>query len=148
MVLLLQDFIICEATNIQADPIVAFDSQSHRFFVVWEDARAGTNNYDVYGRIYNVNGQPIGPDFQVASGANCQDEPWICSDNEGIFMVVYEDGFNPANGPFGLKAQRFDSDGNKVGSTITIASGSDSTDNIFPCCNLLRTNRSIFCLME
>ena len=125
-------FIICDATGIQADPIVAFDSQSHRFFVVWEDARAGTNNYDVYGRIYNVNGQPIGPDFQLASGANCQDEPWICSDNEGIFMVVYEDGFNPANGPFGLKAQRFDSDGNKVGSTITIVSGSDSTDNIFP----------------
>jgi hypothetical protein len=125
-------FHICEATNIQADPIVAFDSQSHRFFVVWEDARAGTNNYDVYGRIYNVNGQPIGPDFQIASGANCQDEPWICSDNEGIFMVVYEDGFNPTNGPFGLKAQRFDSSGNKVGSTITIASGSDNTDNIFP----------------
>jgi len=126
-------FIICDASNIQADPIVAFDSQSHRFFIVWEDARAGTNNYDVYGRIYNVNGQPVGTDFQVASGANCQDEPWICSDNEGIFMVVYEDGFNPASGPFGLNAQRFDLNGNKVGSTITIATGSDSTDNIFPC---------------
>lgn len=125
-------FMICEATNIQADPCVAFDSNSHRFFVVWEDARAGTNNYDVYGRIYNANGQPVGPDFQVASGANCQDEPWICSDNEGTFMVVYEDGYNPVNGPFSLKAQRFDSNGNKVGSTINIASSSDNTDNIFP----------------
>ena len=70
-------FHICEATGIQADPCVAYDSQSHRFFVVWEDARDSTNNYDVYGRIYNDNGQPVGQDFQVASGANCQDEPWI-----------------------------------------------------------------------
>ena len=56
----------------------------------------------------------------------------LCSDNNGTFMVVYEDGSHPATGPFGLKAQRFDSSGNKVGSTITIASGSASQDHIFP----------------
>jgi len=125
-------FIICAASGIQGDPVVAFDSKNHRFFVVWEDARGGSNNYDVYGRIYTVNGQPVSTDFQVAGGTNCQDEPWICSDDQGTFMVIYEDGYNPAVGPFGLSAQRFDSSGNTVGSTISIATGSETVDNIYP----------------
>jgi hypothetical protein len=124
-------FTICNAPLLQCDPSVAYDDQSGKFFVVWEDARAGTSNYDVYGRLVSSSG-PIGSDFQVAAGSNCQDEPWICSDNQGIFMVVYEDGFNPETGPFGLKAQRYDPNGNQVGSTLTIATGSDSIDNIFP----------------
>jgi len=125
-------FIICDHSGIQADPCVAFDSKNHRFFVVWEDARESTNNYDVYGRIYNVNGQPVSGDFQVAGGTNCQDEPWICSDDQGTFMVVYEDGYDPQVGPFGLLAQRCDSSGNKVGSVISIATGSSTVDNIYP----------------
>jgi hypothetical protein len=128
-------FTICNAQNMQVDPCVAYDDQSQRFLVVWEDARGSTNNYDVYGRLYDRNGDSIGSDFQVAAGANCQDEPWVCSNNEGIFMVVYENGAHPENGPFGLEAQRYDSNGNKVGSTITIISGSSDTDHIFPCVN-------------
>jgi hypothetical protein len=135
-------FIICDSSGIQADPSVTYDSTSHRFFVVWEDARDSPNNYDVYGRIYNVNGQPVGQDFQIASGTNCQDEPWICSDDQGTFMVVYEDGYDPVVGPFGIFAQRFDSNGNKVGSTISIAAGSSTVDNIFPSVSYcLQTNR-------
>ena len=122
---------ICDAPNLQVDPCVAYDSFSDRFFVVWEDARDSTNNYDVYGRIVDSSG-PIGSDFQVAAGANCQDEPWICSNGSGTFMVVYEDGLNPETGPFSLKAQRYNSDGNQVGSTISIATGSSNVDHIFP----------------
>jgi hypothetical protein len=127
----LNTFTICTAPLLQGDPCVAYDDQSGRFLVVWEDSRASSNNYDVYGRLITSSG-PIGSDFQVAAGANCQDEPWVCSDDSGIFMVVYEDGFNPETGPFGIKAQRFDSNGNKVGSIITIASSSGSDDHIFP----------------
>jgi len=125
-------FTICDAPSLQCDSCVAYDSHSQRFFIVWEDARDSTDNYDVYGRIYDENGNPIGSDFQVAAGANCQDEPWVCSDNQGNFMVVYEDGYNPETGPFSLFSQRYDSSGNKVGSAIPIADGTDSKDNIFP----------------
>lgn len=128
-------FIICDAQSLQADPCVTYDSYSNRFFIVWEDARDSTNNYDVYGRIYNSNGNPVTSDFQVAAGANCQDEPWVCSDNNGNFMVVYEDGLNPEFGPFDLKAQRFDSNGNKVGANIDIAMSTSSQDHIFPSVN-------------
>ncbi len=125
-------FTICDAVSLQADPCVAFDSYSNRFFVVWEDARDSANNYDVYGRIYSSIGDPITTDFQVAAGANCQDEPWVCSDNNGNFIVAYEDGLNPELGPFDLKAQRFDSNGNKVGGVINIATSTSSKDHIFP----------------
>ena len=126
-------FTICNAQSLQCDPCVAYDSNSNRFFVVWEDARDSTNNYDVYGRIYTASGSPVGADFQVAAGANCQDEPWVCSDNQGNFMVVYENGYDPQTGPFSLEAQRYDPNGNKVGSTIPIASSSSSSrDHIFP----------------
>ena len=82
-------FTICDAPLLQCDPCVDYDDQSGKFFVVWEDARAGTSNYDVYGRLVSSSGV-IGSDFQVAAGSNCQDEPWICSDNQGYFMIVYE----------------------------------------------------------
>ena len=137
-------FIICDSIGLQADPRVAFDSTSHRFFVVWEDARDSSNNYDVYGRIFTINGQPVGQDFQVAAGTNCQDEPWICSDDQGTFMVVYENGQDPAVGPFGLSAQRFDSNGNTVGSLISIAVGSSSVDNIFPSVSYCQQTKRYF----
>ena len=123
-------FTISDATLGQYDPCVAY--ANGKFFVVWEDARDTSSNYDVYGRIFDSNGNPLGSDFQVVSGANCQDEPWICADSQGNFMVVYEDGFDPVIGPFSLYAQRYDNNGNKLGSRITIAEGSSSKDNIFP----------------
>ena len=125
-------FTVCNAPSLQCDPCVAYDEYSQRFFIVWEDARSGTENYDVYGRIYDISGNPITDDFQVTSKPNCQDEPWVCSDDNGDFLVVYEDGYDPENGPFGLEAQRFDSSGNKLGSAISIVTGTNSQDNIFP----------------
>lgn len=127
---IIKRFTICNANNGQYDPCVAFTN--NKFFVVWEDARDSTENYDVYGRLYDINGNPIASDFQVAAGANCQDEPWVCADDQGNFLVVFEDGYDPVVGPFSLYAQRFDNNGNKLGSKITIAEGSSSKDNIFP----------------
>jgi len=125
-------FTIIDATSLQCDPCVCYDSATNRFFVVWEDARGSTSNYDVYGRIFDGAGNPVTSDFPVASGPNCQDEPWICSDANGNFMVVYEDGFDPEIGPFSLKAQRFDSNGMAIGSIIPVATGDSSIDHIFP----------------
>ena len=113
------------------DPCVAYDEQSNRFFVVW--AAADTNwNFDVYGMFYTPDGSPIGTKKTIASGSNYQGQPWICSDNNGHFMVVYEDGANAENGPFSIKSRLFDSDGNPVGSTQTLATGSSNVDHVFP----------------
>jgi hypothetical protein len=125
-------FTICDATNGQFDPQVAYDNQSDRFLVVWADARNGADDYDVYGRLYNSNGYPVGDEFAIAYEANYQGNPWVCSDKQGNFLVVYEDGPSQLIGPFSLYAYRVDSDGNRIGDRITIALGSDTVDYIYP----------------
>jgi hypothetical protein len=133
-------FHICEATNIQSDPIVAYGNGV--FFVVWEDARAGTNNYDVWGRIYNSDGSSKTNAFQITSDPNYDGEPWVCADDQGGFMIVYESGSNPVTGPFSLYAQKFNSNGNRMMSATLVASGTNSIDNIFPsvCYNPIPAN--------
>lgn len=112
-------------------PCVAYDEQSNRFFVVWTKSDTSWN-YDVYGKFYGPSGGQIGSQIHIASGSLYQGQPWVCSDNQGHFMVVYEEGNDPANGPFSLKAKLYEYDGDQIGGTIDIATGSSNTDNIFP----------------
>ncbi|MFO7677287.1 MAG: DUF2341 domain-containing protein [Thermoplasmatota archaeon] len=113
------------------DPCVAYDEFSNRFFVVWSQSDTSWN-YNVYGKFYGPNGGQIGSQVTIASGSLSQVQPWVCSDNQGNFMVVYEEGNHPSTGPFSLKAKIFDYTGVQVGSTIHIATGTSSTDNLFP----------------
>jgi len=124
-------FTICSVAGSQFDPQVAYDSFSNRFLVVWADARNG-GVFDVRGRLYYSTGYPIGDDFSIAYEVNYQGNPWVSSDNNGHFFIVFEDGPDGAIGPFSLYAYRYDSNGNRIGSRITIAVGSETTDYIFP----------------
>ena len=125
---------ICTASNCQADANVVFDSVNNRFCVVWEDARLGTNNYNIYGRLYDTNGNPIGSEKPICTDANSQCEPWVAFDPiHEQYMIVWEEGLTPANGPFSIKAGLFDENLNQIGNTITIATGDSETDYNFPC---------------
>jgi hypothetical protein len=112
-------------------PSVAYDEQSNRFFVVW--TKSDTNwDYDIYGKFYGSNGGQIGSQIHIASGTSYEGQPWVSSDNQGHFMVVYEDGNHPTNGPFSLKAKLYEYDGDQIGGTLEIATGTSTVDNIFP----------------
>jgi hypothetical protein len=137
-------FTICSATLGQFDPCVAYDTSSDRFFVVWEDARSGWNNYNIYGSVYSSTGSLINGNIQITSTSYYQGQPWICSDNNGNFLVVYEDGPDGDDGPFSLKAKRYDSSGNQIGSQISIAQGSSNTDYVFPSCAYCPTTQRYF----
>jgi hypothetical protein len=113
------------------DPCVAYDEYSDRFFVVWSQSDTSWN-YNVYGKFYGPNGGQIGSQVTIASGVPFQGQAWVTSDNDGNFLVVYEEGNHPSNGPFHLKAKRFTYQGVQIGSTIHIATGTSSTDNLFP----------------
>lgn len=130
-------FLICEPAGGPIiwypcnDPAVAYDEQSDRFFVVW--ARSDTSgDYDLYGRLYSSVGIPIGSQLTLASTSLYQGQPAICSDNQGHFLVVYEEGTSSVNGPFSLKARLYDSNGDPIGGTKLIASGTTDLDNIYP----------------
>ena len=125
---------VCSAADCQADANVQFDSVNNRFCVVWEDARVGEANYNIYGRLYDTNGNPVGSEKNICTAANTQCEPWVAFDpvNEQ-YMIVWEEGIDSETGPFSIKAGLFDENLNQVGSTITVATGSASIDYNFPC---------------
>jgi hypothetical protein len=125
---------VCSATDCQADANVQYDSVNNRFCVVWEDARNGESNYNIYGRLYDTNGNPVGGEKNICTAANSQCEPWVAFDpNHAQYMIVWEEGITADNGPFSIKAGLFDSSLNQIGSTITIATGSSNMDYNFPC---------------
>jgi hypothetical protein len=125
---------VCSAADCQADANVQFDSVNNRFCVVWEDARNGETNYNIYGRLYDTNGNPVGGEKNICTAANSQCEPWVAFDPiHEQYMIVWEEGLTADNGPFSLKAGLFDENLNQIGNTITIATGSDSVDYNFPC---------------
>ncbi|MBN2600279.1 MAG: DUF2341 domain-containing protein, partial [Candidatus Thermoplasmatota archaeon] len=125
-------FSICVATSGQFNPQVAYDATSNRFLVVWADARNGWDDYDVRGRLYTADGYPLGTDFPIAYETYYQGSPWVSSDNQGYFFIVYEDGTDAQVGPFSLYAYRYDSTGIRIGGRISIASGTATVDYIFP----------------
>ena len=126
---------VCNVAHCQADANVQFDSVNNRFFVAWEDARAGYNDYDVWGRLYGTSGNPVGNQVDLTNGeANNQCEPWIAFDPiHQQYMLVYESGIAADVGPFSIEAKIFDKDLNQIGNTITIATGSNTIDYNFPC---------------
>lgn len=128
-------FDICTSSGNQADPCVAYDESNGRFFVVWEDGREGTSNYNIYGKLFSSSGSPIGGEKVISNRPNSQCEPWIAFDNvNNHYMVVWEEGVDPENGPFEIWGQLFDTNGNPLGSAGRLSpSGTSGTDYNFPC---------------
>ena len=82
----------CDTTftaGTQDEPSVAVDDGGH-FMVAWSD-RQGNDGFDmgVFARIFNPNGTPIGPDFQVnVTAQQSQWEPFIAArPNNGGWVV-------------------------------------------------------------
>jgi len=128
-------FDICVESGNQADPVVTYDDQNNRFFVIWEDGREGTSNYDVYGKFFDINGDPVGSEKMIASGPNSQCEPWITFDNiNNHYMIVWEEGIDPEVGPFEVWGQLFTMNGDSLGDATRISpQGSSVVDYNFPC---------------
>ena len=128
---------ICNENNCQADPNVEFDTVNKQFLVVWEDARDGMNDYDIWAQLYDCDGNTVGSAVRICNDANSQCEPWAAFDpiNEQYF-IVWEDGITPNNGPFRIKGGLFDESLNDLW-TGTIAEPSsypnDDIDYNFPC---------------
>ena len=133
------EIVICNENSVQADPHVSYDSVNNRFFVVWEDAREGVGNYNLYGKLYSSSGIQIGGEKTICNAGNTQAEPWTAFDpiNEQ-YMIVWEEGETAANGPYDIYAGLYDKNLNLIGpgpgsSALMIADGSANTDYIFPC---------------
>lgn len=126
------DIIICEEDDVQGDPMVKFDNKNNRFCVVWEDARNGKNNYNIYGRLYDTNGNTVGGEKNICVESNNQFEPWVAFDPEHEqYMIVYEE--KKGDFEIDIYGQLFDKNLNPVGSRFKIADGSSSIRYLYPC---------------
>jgi len=80
-----------------------------------------TNNYyGVFGQQYDVNGQKVGNEFQVNTYVtNHQNCPSVTGLTEGGFIVVWQSGVQDGSS-YGVYGQRYDENGNKVGSEFQV----------------------------
>lgn len=89
--------------------------------VVWEDQtnQDGDNN-GIFGRVLGSDGAPIGDEFQVNTvTASNQSDPQVAALSDGGFVTVWESYGQDGDG-FGVFGQRFDADGDPVGTEFAV----------------------------
>jgi len=117
------EFVISNATDIQDDPLVAYDSLNRRFLVAWTDYRNfGTTNQDVYGQLVNADGSLYNTasdvNFAIANVTNTQYNPSVAFDSiNQRFLVVWEDFRIEAD----IYGQLINADGSLYGNNFVIA---------------------------
>jgi methionine-rich copper-binding protein CopC len=95
------------------------------FVVVWSGV-GQSDSAGVYGQRFDSNGNKVGSEFRVNTWTT--DNQWypsITSLSNGGFVVVWQSGcYDPCSGQdgslWGVYGQRFDSNGNKVGSEFHV----------------------------
>ena len=105
----------------QIRPRVAYSNQADRYLVVWEDHHWGFgDDWDIYGRFIGSDGVPLGSHFGISwEGAQHRLAPAVAyNSTSGEFLVVWEYEFSPSD--HDIYAQRISSDGNLIGSEITV----------------------------
>ncbi|MDC0913609.1 flagellin, partial [Paracoccaceae bacterium] len=98
------------------------------FIVAWESyGQNGNNLQDIYGQRYDDSGSKVGSEFQINSNTNNgQRYPSVVSLDDG-FLVVWKHYAIDVAGQWGIAAQRFDANGDAVGSEFSVASIVDHT---------------------
>ncbi len=106
----------------QTQPIVTGLSDGS-FLVAWVSEGQDTSDNGIYGQLYAANGDASGSEFVINTSAlGDQIEPSIAALVDGGFIVAWStDGTDDSL--FDINAQRFDSDGEKIGDEISIGTG-------------------------
>ena len=113
-------------TSYQRTPSVAADALGN-FVVAWvSDGSAGTDTSytSIQAQLYDLDGAPIGGQFQVNSyTTSYQQRPTVAADAKGNFIVVWaSDGSNEAESGYSIQAQLYDSRGAPVGGQLQVNS--------------------------
>jgi hypothetical protein len=121
-----------ETSENQSNPKIAMDIEGN-FIVVWEDYR--NNNYDIYGQRFDASGDTtgLGGNFLINDdgGITTQWNPSCAMDSKGNFVVVWRDN---RDGDDNIYGQRFDNDGNTIGSNFLLNDDGGTSDQRDPSC--------------
>lgn len=78
-----------ETAGQQKNPRVAIDQSTGTIFVVWQMEGEG---YRVLGRFFSIQGNPVGPDLELARSNFDGAHPEVAAGPEGKFVVAWEQG--------------------------------------------------------
>lgn len=78
---------IINTQSYSAGGSVAYHEGSGRWFVAWTDDRATPGTPDIYGRILESDGTPVGSDFEIWSGEFRSQFAWVVAVPSGFFVV-------------------------------------------------------------
>ncbi len=121
---------VCIATDFQVnsetlygqeEPSVGIDRDG-RFIVTWHSDAQDGSRYGIYAQRYDADGSPVGSEFQVNSHTTAdQSAPSVALAQDRGFIVTWQSD-NQDGSVEGIYAQRYDADGNPVGSEFRVNS--------------------------
>lgn len=89
------------------------------FVITWVSDRQDGSFYGIHAQRFNVNGNPIGDEFQVNTDTRLTREPDLAVLNDGSFIIIWS---APDESRSGVFAQRFAADGTTLGEEFRINS--------------------------
>jgi hypothetical protein len=111
--------------NRQAQSSVAMDEEGN-FVVIWGRAGPTASDYGIYGQLFDTSATPVGTEFLVNTySIGGQQLPSVDMDEQGNFVVAWTSNSQDGSGT-GIFAQRFNSDGSKLGSEFQVNTHTDS----------------------
>ncbi len=107
-------------TNSQGSPSVATFMNSN-FVVVWQSwLQDGANGNGIYGQLFDASGNRIGNEFQVNTYTPLDQRlPSVTSFSNGNFVVTWDSKDQDGSG-YGVVAQLFDENANKIGTEFLV----------------------------
>lgn len=121
-------FLIHDDTNYvnEAQPSIAYNSQDHEYFVVWEAGYADAADpynpdyYEIWGRRVSSDGTPLGSAFRISPAAQGSNPDVAYSSAANGYLVVWE--HDPD-----VYGQRISASGAHQGSAFILAHGTSGT---------------------
>lgn len=117
------EILIAEGDTEQMAPDVAFDANTGRYLVVWQEMPSGERQFDIYARLIAADGSPVGGPKIVSANPDDQADPQVAAD-AGLsrFMVIWEQ--HPYEAIYSnIAAQMMTADGPVFGPAISLAEG-------------------------
>jgi len=119
----------------QGAPAVAWNDTQNQFLVVWEDSRDWSRGQDIYGRLVDAGGSPVGGDVRLC-GPNATKYDyapavaWNATANE--YLVVWQDYRNQLASGADIYGRRVDAAGNPKGNDFRISGAGATGDESAP----------------
>lgn len=111
----------------QWQPRVAMNGNGQSI-IIWDGAGAGDSR-GVYGQLYDANGAAVGGNFLVNTYiAGVQMDSSVAIDSAGNFVVSWSSLEQTVNYSWDIYFQRFDSQGNKLGSETAVVQQTGNQD--------------------